>query len=206
MPRDGPLLAAPPSTAGNRDPSVWWLIRTIYLIGVCFMGVPHERAPHCVYLTGVYVMGMHLIDMHLIGVYSTSWACMLCAYLIGVHFMGVHHRMHPFLLSRIRNCCFWWSLGWCRISHFGAGGNLAPCLPGPPHGFLPWALHTLNTINLAIRMGRANGLLAKTTIFPGPGALAGSHTIKLHFPSRIPYPWVTVGSSPAAEEAGGSLS
>jgi hypothetical protein len=168
------------------------------------MGVPHERAPHCVYLTGVYVMGMHLIDMHLIGVYSTSWACMLCAYLIGVHFMGVHHRMHPFLLSRMRNCCFWWSLGWCRISHFGAGGNLALCLPGssarvsalgPPHiqHHKPCLLH-----------GESQWATCEDTIFLGSGPWQAA-TPSSCIPSRIPYPWVTVGSSPAAEEAGGSL-
>jgi hypothetical protein len=57
----------------------------------------HRRVSHCVYLTGVHVICVYLINVHLIGV------CF-----IGVHFMGVHHRMQPFLLSRIRICCFRW--------------------------------------------------------------------------------------------------
>jgi hypothetical protein len=136
------------------------VLTSVYLTGVHLMGV---------YLMSVHLIGMHLIDMHLIGVYSTSWACMLCAYLIGVHFMGVHHRMHRFYLVVYVIAVFGWSLGWCHISHFGARRKLGTLSLSSSARVLPWALHTLNTINLAICMGRANGLLAKTQSFRARG-------------------------------------
>jgi hypothetical protein len=77
----------------------------VYLMGVYLMGV---------YLTGMHLTGVHLTGVHLMGVYLTG------VYAMGMHLIGhashkrvprgVGHRMHPFLLSRIRNCCFWWSL------------------------------------------------------------------------------------------------
>jgi hypothetical protein len=61
------------------------------------------------HLTGVYLMGTHLISVYPMG--YTSWACTSWAYTTGCS---------PFYLVVLRDCSFWWSVAWCRISHFGA--------------------------------------------------------------------------------------